>query len=80
MSGDVPSFGRIVADRRPALLPTALLLTGDRATAEVLVQETLADSSRRWARLARGGDPGTAVLGMLATRAGAAPACCATSR
>jgi DNA-directed RNA polymerase specialized sigma24 family protein len=75
VSGTVPSFGRIVADRRPALLPTALLLTallltGDRPTAEVLVQATLADSSRRWARLARGGDPGTAVLGMLATRAG----------
>ncbi|SDX84924.1 DNA-directed RNA polymerase specialized sigma subunit, sigma24 family [Modestobacter sp. DSM 44400] len=69
MSQDGPFSDRFVAERRPALLPTALLLTGDRTTAEVLVQATLAEGSRRWARLFHDGNPDTAVLGLLVRRA-----------
>jgi DNA-directed RNA polymerase specialized sigma24 family protein len=46
-----------VADRRPALLRTALLLTGDRAAAEELVQRALGRVRRRWPH-----DPETAAL------------------
>lgn len=41
-------FARFVADRRPGLLRTALLLTGDRATAEELVQRALTRTRRSW--------------------------------
>ncbi|WP_164700602.1 hypothetical protein [Modestobacter sp. KNN46-3] len=41
-------FARFVADRRPGLLRTALLLTGDRATAEELVQRALTRTRRAW--------------------------------
>ncbi|MCZ2829178.1 hypothetical protein O2W14_10060 [Modestobacter sp. VKM Ac-2986] len=44
------SFEEFVAARRPELLRTALLLTGDRAGAEELVQRALARTRRRWAR------------------------------
>jgi DNA-directed RNA polymerase specialized sigma24 family protein len=54
MDGD-PGFATFVAERRPALLRTALLLTGDRAPAEELVQRAL--------RRARGSaDPAEATL------------------
>ena len=42
MDDDQDGFGRFVVERRPALLATALLLTGDRAPAEELVQRALA--------------------------------------
>jgi DNA-directed RNA polymerase specialized sigma24 family protein len=46
------SFEEFVAARRPELLRTALLLTGDRAGAEELVQRSLTRTRRRWARTA----------------------------
>jgi DNA-directed RNA polymerase specialized sigma24 family protein len=52
----VDDVARSVADGRPALLRTALLLTGDRTTAEELVQRALTRARRR------AGDPGSAVL------------------
>jgi DNA-directed RNA polymerase specialized sigma24 family protein len=51
-AGTDAGFAAFVADRRPALLRTALLLTGDRSTAEELVQRALTRSRR-----ARQGDP-----------------------
>jgi DNA-directed RNA polymerase specialized sigma24 family protein len=66
---DELSFRRFLADRRPALLRTALLLTGDRTTAESLVQAVLARASRRWRRLVHDGDPSATVLGSLAATA-----------
>jgi len=51
-------LGRLVADCRPALLRTALLLTGDRATAEELVQRALG-------RARRAADPRSAALAAL---------------
>jgi DNA-directed RNA polymerase specialized sigma24 family protein len=50
-------FSPFVADRRPGLLRTALLLTGDRGAAEELVQRALAHAHRTWPR-----DPEAAVL------------------
>jgi DNA-directed RNA polymerase specialized sigma24 family protein len=50
-------FPRFVVDRRPGLLRTALLLTGDRAAAEELVQRALTRASRPRPR-----DPETTVL------------------
>ncbi|MFQ1002835.1 hypothetical protein [Modestobacter sp. SSW1-42] len=44
------SFEEFVAARRPELLRTALLLTGDRAGAEALVQRALVRTRARWAR------------------------------
>jgi DNA-directed RNA polymerase specialized sigma24 family protein len=41
MDDDQDGFARFVVDRRPALLATALLLTGDRTPAEELVQRAL---------------------------------------
>jgi DNA-directed RNA polymerase specialized sigma24 family protein len=62
----VDDLPRSVADRRPALLRTALLLTGDRTTAEELVQRAFTrvrsgdplaavvrGATSRWARLGR---------------------------
>ena len=46
------SFEEFVAARRPELLRTALLLTGDRPGAEELVQRALTRTRRRWARTA----------------------------
>ncbi|GAB4079528.1 hypothetical protein GCU67_02925 [Modestobacter muralis] len=45
------SFEEFVAARRPELLRTALLLTGDRSGAEELVQRALARTRRRWGRV-----------------------------
>ena len=59
------SFAAFVATGRPALLRTALLLTGDPVSAEALVQRTLTGSRRRWSRLGAAGDPGPAVLAAL---------------
>ncbi len=64
MSGE-ESFRRFVAERLAALLSTALLLTGDRGSAEDLVRRTLARSRRRWRRLARSGDPAAEVQRLL---------------
>ena len=58
----VTPFATFVGERRPALLRTALLLTGDRASAETLVQQALARARRRWGRRGAGDDPHTAVL------------------
>jgi len=44
---DEAAFGQFVADRRPGLLRTAALLTGDRARAEELVQRALTRARRR---------------------------------
>jgi len=44
------SFEEFVAARRSELLRTALLLAGDRAGAEELVQRALVRTRRRWAR------------------------------
>ncbi|GGL60101.1 hypothetical protein [Modestobacter marinus] len=45
---DDVGFARFVTDHRPGLLRTALLLTGDRATAEELVQRALTRTRRAW--------------------------------
>ncbi len=45
------SFRRFVAEQRPGSLRTALLLTGDRGSAEELVQAALARVWRRWRRV-----------------------------
>jgi RNA polymerase sigma-70 factor (sigma-E family) len=46
-------FGEFVAARSPALLRAAWLLTGDRATAQDLVQAALVRTWARWTRLER---------------------------
>jgi RNA polymerase sigma-70 factor (sigma-E family) len=50
------SFSAWVAARRDALMRAAYLLTGDRARAEDLLQDSLIKVARRWARL-RDGNP-----------------------
>ncbi|WP_222195104.1 RNA polymerase sigma factor [Modestobacter italicus] len=47
---DDAAFARFVADHRPGLLRTAVLLTGDRADAEELVQRALTRVRRSWPR------------------------------
>ncbi|MCZ2805382.1 hypothetical protein O2W18_09735 [Modestobacter sp. VKM Ac-2983] len=47
-AGEDAAFARFVAERRPALLRTALLLTGNRSTAEELVQRALTRTRRGW--------------------------------
>jgi DNA-directed RNA polymerase specialized sigma24 family protein len=59
---DPDGFARFVTDRRPALLGTALLLTGDRRPAEELVQRALS-------RARRSPDPASEVLRALVTGA-----------
>jgi DNA-directed RNA polymerase specialized sigma24 family protein len=58
-------FRAFVVARRPELLQTALLLTGDRSSAEALVQRTLTRCRRRWPRLTASGDPLAAVRAAL---------------
>lgn len=48
------AFRDFVAERGPALLRTAFLLTGDRGRAEDLLQTALERVYRRWGRLGRG--------------------------
>jgi DNA-directed RNA polymerase specialized sigma24 family protein len=64
---DGDTFRAFVVRRRPELLRTALLLTGDRVSAEALVQRTLTGSRRRWRRLTAGGDPTPGVRAALVT-------------
>lgn len=45
------AFRAFVADRSPALMRTAYLLTQDQARAEDLLQEVLAGLARRWDRV-----------------------------
>ena len=49
--GDRPDFSGFVAARSGALLRTAFLLTGDWASAEDLLQASLAKSWRSWSRV-----------------------------
>jgi RNA polymerase sigma-70 factor (sigma-E family) len=49
-------FRIFVRTRTPALLGTAYLLTGDRDTAEDLLQTALLRAYRHWARVRAGGD------------------------
>jgi RNA polymerase sigma-70 factor (sigma-E family) len=53
----VPTFDEFVATRGAALLRHAYVLSGDRHTAEDLVQETLAGLYRRWDRVAAASSP-----------------------
>lgn len=53
---DRGSFDAYVRERWAPLLRTATLLTGDRHSAEDLVQETLVRAAQHWGRV----DPGTA--------------------
>ncbi len=46
-------FGAFVTERSPALVRSAWLLTGDRATAQDLVQTALAKTWVRWDRVVR---------------------------
>ena len=50
-------FREFVVARSPALLATAYLLTGDRGTAEDLVQATLLRAYRHWQRVRATGNP-----------------------
>lgn len=57
MLGDEVGFGDWVAARRPALLRTAFLLTGDRFAADDLVQAALERVALRWDRIVATGPP-----------------------
>ena len=46
-----PEFAEFVASRSPALMRTARLLTGDWASAEDLLQDSLARCWGRWSRI-----------------------------
>jgi RNA polymerase sigma-70 factor (sigma-E family) len=52
-----PEFAEFVAARSPALLRTARLLTGDWASAEDLLQDSLAKCWRRWSRISGNPEP-----------------------
>lgn len=54
---DDDGFRRFVVARRPALLRTAWLLTGDPDDAEDLVQVALERLARHWRRVKAAGDP-----------------------
>lgn len=54
---DRPEFADFVALRSPSLLRTAFLLTGNRATAEDLLQTALAKSWRRWSQMSDHPEP-----------------------
>lgn len=51
MGNDASDFDAFVAARGRALWRTAYLLTADRHLAEDLVQSTLIETWRRWARI-----------------------------
>lgn len=57
MDADDEDFRDFVAARSAALMRTAYLLQGDRASAEDLLQSALAKAYRHWSRLRRDGDP-----------------------
>ncbi|MFE4513588.1 SigE family RNA polymerase sigma factor [Kitasatospora sp. NPDC056783] len=50
-TADVPAFTAFVHARSPVLFRTALLLTGERHTADDLVQSTLEQVCRHWRRI-----------------------------
>jgi RNA polymerase sigma-70 factor (sigma-E family) len=52
-----PEFAEFVTARSPALLRTARLLTGDWASAEDLLQDSLAKCWRRWSRISGNPEP-----------------------
>jgi RNA polymerase sigma-70 factor (sigma-E family) len=55
--GDDDGFREFVHSRSPGLLRTAYLLTGDRASAEDLVQTALVKAYRHWGRITAAGSP-----------------------
>lgn len=61
-------FREFVVARSPALLATAYLLTGDRGTAEDLLQVTLLKAYRHWARVRTAGSPEAYVRRVLANQ------------
>ena len=54
---DDEDFRVFATTRSPALLRTAYLLTGDRGTAEDLLQDTLTKAYRHWGRVRAAGNP-----------------------
>ncbi len=54
---DRPEFSAFVAARSPSLLRTAYLLTGNWASAEDLLQTSLATCWRRWSRISGNPEP-----------------------
>jgi RNA polymerase sigma-70 factor (sigma-E family) len=52
-----PEFADFVASRSPSLLRTARLLTGNWASAEDLLQDSLATCWRRWSRISGNPEP-----------------------
>lgn len=61
------SFRSFVVARRPALLRTAWLLTGNRDDAEDLVQTALMKAAKHWRRVVAAGDPEPYVRRILVT-------------
>jgi DNA-directed RNA polymerase specialized sigma24 family protein len=61
-------FDGFVRDHAPALLRTAVLLTGDRRTGEGLVVAALVRARGRWRTVATADDPAATVRGMLVER------------
>ena len=57
MDAEVDGFAQFVVARERALQRTAVLLTGDWALAEDLVQTALARAWPRWGRVSRRDDP-----------------------
>ena len=57
MDAEVEGFAQFVEARQHALLQTAVLLTGDWALAQDLVQTALVRSWPRWERIRRRDDP-----------------------
>jgi len=62
-------FGEFVAARSAALFRTALLLTGNRDTADDLVQGTLEKACRTWPRAGRADSPDAYVRRILVNQA-----------
>lgn len=68
MNSEPAGLRGYVVDRRGDLLTCAWWLTGDRAAAESLVQDTLSRVWPRWKRQARRGDPHAYVRQVLVRR------------
>ncbi|MGY1807266.1 SigE family RNA polymerase sigma factor [Blastococcus sp. SYSU D00669] len=69
MRDDDATFEAFVAERSPALLRTAVLLTHDRGHAEDLLQAALVKTYRHWRRVSERGDPYAYVRRVLVTTA-----------
>ena len=65
MDADDEDFRDFVAARSAALMRTAYLLQGDRASAEDLLQSALAKAYRHWSRVRRAGDPAAYVRAIM---------------